>query len=243
MKTGGTWVRVNSSIAGCVSSLDTDSHTSRLLAALNAVGRPDGALYHDQRVTISADGCNQGQPSLAIVKPALDRMPSKFLAKSSKFCFRLSLPVNAVPALSNALSSVAVLNFFSLVFRLSRLCGGCSSNLRKRASNFYLFTFMDPQRCVTLHLAPRISNPFPNSPALLRTRLSVGKRKCRWKPSRAPWEFFRPVKAQSVSGKASRFHEGWVAKLPCQTQTGGVDIPESEFEAQAMSAEMLPRFW
>ena len=41
---------------------------------------------------------------------ALDRMPSKSLAKSSKFCFRLSLPVNAVPVLSNALSSVAVLN-------------------------------------------------------------------------------------------------------------------------------------
>jgi hypothetical protein len=37
--------------------------------------------------------------------------------------------------------------------------------------------------------------------------------------------------------------EGWVAKLPCQTQTGGVDIPESESEAQATSAEMLVRFW
>src|SRR5438445_5370005 len=37
--------------------------------------------------------------------------------------------------------------------------------------------------------------------------------------------------------------EGWVAKLPCQAQTGRVHIPESEVEAQATSAEMLPRFW
>ena len=36
--------------------------------------------------------------------------------------------------------------------------------------------------------------------------------------------------------------EGWVAKLSCQTQTGGVDIPESESEAQATSAQMLVRF-
>jgi hypothetical protein len=36
--------------------------------------------------------------------------------------------------------------------------------------------------------------------------------------------------------------KGWIAKLPCQTQTGGVDIPESESEAQATSAEMLVRF-
>jgi hypothetical protein len=46
-----------------------------------------------------------------------------------------------------------------------------------------------------------------------------------------------------VVQSTGRDDEGWVAKLPCQTQTGGVDIPESEFEAQAMSAETLPRFW
>jgi hypothetical protein len=37
--------------------------------------------------------------------------------------------------------------------------------------------------------------------------------------------------------------KGWIARLPCQTQTGGVDIPESESEPQATSAEMLVRFW
>jgi len=46
-----------------------------------------------------------------------------------------------------------------------------------------------------------------------------------------------------VVQSTGRDDEGWIAKFPCQTQTGGVDIPESEFEAQAMSAEMLPRFW
>ena len=46
-----------------------------------------------------------------------------------------------------------------------------------------------------------------------------------------------------VVQSTGRDDEGWVAKLLRQTQTGGVDIPESEFEAQAMSAEVLPRFW
>jgi len=46
-----------------------------------------------------------------------------------------------------------------------------------------------------------------------------------------------------VVQSTGRDDQGWVAKLPCQIQTGGVDVPESEFEAQAASAEMLPRFW
>jgi len=46
-----------------------------------------------------------------------------------------------------------------------------------------------------------------------------------------------------VVQSTGRDDEGWVAKLPCHTQTGSVDIPESEVEPQAMSAEMLPRFW
>ena len=46
-----------------------------------------------------------------------------------------------------------------------------------------------------------------------------------------------------VVQSTGRDDEGWVAKLPCQTQTGSMHIPESEVEAQATSAEMLPRFW
>src|SRR5437660_11825781 len=46
-----------------------------------------------------------------------------------------------------------------------------------------------------------------------------------------------------VVQSTGRDDEGWITKLPCQTQTGSVHIPESEVEAQATSAEMLPRFW
>jgi hypothetical protein len=42
---------------------------------------------------------------------------------------------------------------------------------------------------------------------------------------------------------AEREDERWVAKLPRQTETGHVDIPESESEAQPTGAEMPPRFW
>jgi len=79
-------------------------------------------------------------------------------------------------------------------------------------------------------------NPVPREefiqPALVNTRQRV-------QPMNAGNYLFRFDVVQSTG----RDDEGWVAKLPCQTQTGSVHIPESEVEAQSTSAEMLPRFW
>ena len=79
-------------------------------------------------------------------------------------------------------------------------------------------------------------NPVPREefiqPALVNTRQRV-------QPMNAGNYLFRFDVVQSTG----RDDEGWVAKLPCQTQTGSMHIPESEVEAQATSAEMLPRFW
>src|SRR2546426_9025317 len=71
-------------------------------------------------------------------------------------------------------------------------------------------------------------NPVPREefiqPALVNTRQRV-------QPMNAGNYLFRFDVVQSTGWD----DEGWVAKLPCQAQTGRVHIPESEVEAQATS--------